>query len=278
MLPTTPSSNGHLQQAWLICQFELIRLFFTKRGAILLIAFSVVWFLILKYPVFESVKILSNPNFGENITVFSSQLNLQQIVQWPYSELAVYWLFAVFAFPITSVLMSSDQLASDTNRGTVRFLLLRSTRSQLLYGRFFGQVLIIASLITMTALAALIMGMVRDISLLSSSFDELANIGLNLLISCLPFIALTSLLNVISKSSKLSVVLIVILIPVLTGLISYLTQYISFIEYLLWIIPGLQLTETVQGLGFSVNTTLLPLAQTAVYLAICHLTLTRRAL
>jgi len=268
-----------MQSTWQICQFELTRLFLTKRGGILLTAFAVIWFIIFKYPVFEAVKIVSNPAFGDNVNVFSDQLNLRHLMTWPYSELAIYWLFAVMAFPITAVLMSSDQLASDANRGTLRFLLLRCSRHQLLFGRFFGQLLIVSILIGLTLFAALTMAVVRDGSLLLSTFDQLGFIAINLVILCLPFIALTSLLNIVLKSSKLSIVMIIIIIPIFNGIISYLSLYIAPIDNLLLLLPGIQLIDTLQMPAFDAAAPILtPLLQTVGYLALAQFILTRRAL
>lgn len=268
-----------MHSIWQICQFELIRLFLTKRGGILLLAFAIIWYLIFKYPILHSANILSNPSFGENITAFSQQLNLQHLIGWQYGELAMYWLFAVFAFPISAVLMSSDQLASDATRGTLRFILLRSSRNQVLFGRFLGQILILASLVTLTLTAAFMMGLYRDSSLALQAFDELLFVGFNLILISLPFIALTSLFNIILKSSKLSVVMVIIAIPIFHAVISYLSLFYSIFEPLLFVLPGIQLTDAVQMPNLELSkTTVLPLVQTVGYLAIAQLSFARRAL
>jgi len=264
---------------WHICQFELTRLFLTKRGAILLLAFAVIWLIIFRYPVLAAANSLSNNTFGDNLAAFSQSMNLQHLIEWNYGELAIYWLFAVFAFPITAVLMSSDQLASDANRGTLRFILLRCSRHQLLLGRFLGQLFILASLITMTLFAAFAMGMSRDASLATSALDELFFVGINLFIIGMPYIAVTSLLNIILKSSKLSIVMIIIVVPIFHSIVSYLSTIIAPLEILLLALPGIGLIDAAQMPALELSqTTILPVLQTVAYLAAAQFLLTRRAL
>ena len=279
MQPTTTApQQGAMRSVWLISQFELTRLFLTKRGAVLLAAFAIVWFLILKYPVSYSVGILANESFGENITVFSSQLNLDYLLQWAYSEVAVYWLFAIFIFPFIAVLMTSDQTASDATRGTIRFLLLRTSRNQLLFGRFIGQLIIISILIALTMFAAFTMGVWREPSSALAAIPQLLLVASNLVLVCLPFIALMALFNSWIQSSKLSVVFTIILLPIVTGIISWLSGHISVLEHLLMAIPGVQLTDTVQMASFHYSSIVIPLVQTAAYLGLAQFVLTRKAL
>jgi len=279
MQPNTlvPNNNG-ARSIWLISQFELTRLFLTKRGAILLAAFAIVWFLILKYPISYSVSILGNENFGENITVFSSQLNLDYLLQWAYSEVAVYWLFGIFIFPFIAVLMTSDQTASDASRGTIRFLLLRTSRNQLLFGRFIGQLIIIAILIALTMSAALIMGIIREPSNVFATIPQLALVASNLILVCLPFIALMALFNSLIQSSKLSVVFTIILLPIVNGFITYFSTYFAPLDYLLYALPGVQITDTIQMANFQLSSVITPVVQTVVYLGLAQTVLARRAL
>lgn len=275
---TISPQSSSARSIWLISQFELTRLFLTKRGAILLAAFAIVWFLILKYPVSYSVSILSNESFGDNITVFSSQLNLDYLLKWAYSEVAIYWLFGIFIFPFIAVLMTSDQTASDATRGTIRFLLLRTSRNQLLFGRFIGQLMIISILIALTMFAAFTMGIWRDANNTLAALPELALVAGNLIIACLPFIALMALFNTWIQSSKLSVVFTIILLPIVSGLIGWLSGYVAPIEHLLLALPGVQLTDTVQMANFKWSSIITPLTQTLVYLGLAQLVLTRKAL
>ena len=281
-MPTTsvaPPRLNSFKTIGLISQFELVRLFMTKRGMVLVAAFAIVWLLILKYPIYEAASYISNPALLENLMFFSQKLNLEYLLTWQYPELAVYWVIAAFIFPATSVLFASDQTASDHNRGTLRFISLRASRFHILLGRFFGQLLIIATLIMMTVTATWCMAMWRDASSIGAGGSELVLVAVNLLVLCLPFIALMSLFNIIFNSSRLSVAATIIVIPIVSMVISFAAYGLPAIESLLMILPGHQLSGTVQNDGItSAPMIILPLVQTVVYLAIAQVILTRRSL
>ena len=275
-LPQQPSG---LKIIWLICQFELIRLFITKRGIVLVAAFAIIWFLILKYPVYQAANIMSNPNFLDNFMFFSQKLNLEYLLNWQSPELAVYWLIAAFSFPMISVLFSSDQTASDNTRGTLRFISLRANRNHILFGRFFGQLMIITALISMTILATWLMGLSRDPSALMTSGQELGLVFGNLIVLCLPFIGLMALFNAIFRSPRLSVVATIIVIPIVSSIINVASFYWPVLGNLLMVLPGQQLTRTVQSDGLSsLPMIILPLVQTVIYLALAQVVFNRRAI
>jgi len=263
---------------WLFAKFELTRLLFTKRGLFLLASLATVWFFILDFLIYESVQLLRDPLLREQISSWFGEVQLDYLLQWPYSELAVYWLIGVFIFPFMAILMSSDQIASDIKRGTVRFLLLRSTRSQLLLGRFFGKTLIITILIILSVLATLAMGVNRDASQIVASIPQLALIIFNLLLLSLPYIALMSLLNAYFQSSKLSLLFAFIILPLISSLLGYFTTYLQFIDHLFYVLPGVQLTDTIQLADFHFSSLLIPLLQTIGYLLLTRQVLVRKSL
>lgn len=277
--PVAPVWPNSLKTIWLISQFELIRLFMTRRGLVLVVAFAIIWFLILKYPVYHAANIISDPDFFANFMVFSQRLNLQYLLSWHYPELAIYWLIAAFSFPLTSVLFASDQTASDNSRGTLRFVSLRASRNHILFGRFFGQIMIMIALILMTVAATWLMAISRDPSSMLAGGDELLFVATNLIVLCLPFIALMALFNCIFRSSRLSIVATIIIIPIVSTVINLATIAWPVVENLLMILPGQQLTTAVQTDGIaSLATIILPLSQTLGYLLLAQLTLARRAL
>lgn len=277
-LGTPAPQNNSARSIWLISQFELTRLFLTKRGIILLAAFAIVWFFILKVLILESVEMLNDPNTLNMASSFLGQLHLNYLLEWPYSELAVYWLITIFIFPFITVLMTSDQTASDAKRGTIRFLLLRTSRNELLFGRFLGQFIIMISLIGFTIIPTLIMGMIRDSSNVLATIPQLVSVYGNLVLLCLPFIAFMALLNSAYQSSKISMLFAIILVPLISSIIGGLSNYLSILEYLLYALPGAQLTDTVQLANFKVSSIIIPLFQTAAYLGLAQTVLARKSL
>ena len=272
------NQHSNLIPIWLFAQFELTRLFFTKRGLFLVASLAIVWFFILDFLVYESVQLLRDPLLRDQISSWFGEVQLDYLLQWPYSELAVYWIISVFIFPFIAILISSDQIASDIKRGTVRFLLLRSTRSQLLLGRFLGKTLIVTILIFLSVLATFLMGINRDATQIVNSTPQLILILFNLILLCLPYIALMSLLNAHFQSSKISLLIAFIIVPVISSLIGYIATYIEPADYLLYALPGLQLTDTLQLADFQLSSLLIPLIQTIGYLFLTQQVLVRKSL
>ena len=277
-LETPAHQNSSARSIWLISQFELTRLFLTKRGMILLAAFAIVWFFIFKVLILESVEMLNDPNTLNIASSFLGQLNLNYLLQWPYSELAAYWLIAIFIFPYITILMTSDQTASDAKRGTIRFLLLRTSRNELLFGRFIGQFIITVSLISLTIIPTLIMGMIREPNNALATVPQLISVYGNLILLCSPFIAFMALLNSAYQSSKISMLLAIILVPLISSIIGGLSNYLSILEFLLYAIPGVQLTDTVQLTNFKLSSIIIPLFQTVAYLTLAQFVLARKSL
>jgi hypothetical protein len=126
--------------------------------------------------------------------------------------------------------------------------------------------------------AAFAMGVWREPGSALTAIPQLLLVASNLVLVCLPFIALMSLFNSWIQSSKLSVVFTIILLPIVTGVISWLSGHISVLEHLLMAIPGVQLTDTVQMASFQYSSITIPLVQTAAYLGLAQFVLTRKAL
>lgn len=64
-------------RVWQISQFELTRLFATKRGLLALAAFAMVWFMILKYPIGHAVPFLNSQCLKINNHLINIEINQQ---------------------------------------------------------------------------------------------------------------------------------------------------------------------------------------------------------
>ncbi|MBQ4847880.1 hypothetical protein [Pseudoalteromonas sp. MMG005] len=267
-----------LFRVWQLAQFELTRLFATKRGLLALSAFAMVWFMILNYLIAQAVPFISSPEFSEVAQELAGNIGLQELVSWPQAELAVFWLIALYSFPGFCIFVCSDQTVGDRLRGTLRFISLRCTRDEILLGRFLGQLLIIAILISLTVLATFLVMIYRDMSLFGSGLVLSLQLILQLVIIVMPFIALMSLLNLISSSSRLTVVLAILLFTLANALIGYLSYYLPIISGLLYAFPGVQLLDIAPQTSTSMVNWLLPIGQSAGLLALSAFTFRRRSL
>ncbi len=249
-----------------IAGFELVRLFLTKRGLLSVGAFLICWLLILRYPVAESGALLSSAEFAGFIDSVFGAIGLSKLLTWAESELAVYWLIALYSFPSFCLFLSSDQTVGDKQRGTLRFLCLRATRSEILFGRFLGQVLILAILILFTLGATLAVMSFRDPSLFAAALPRSFLLFAYLLISVMPFIALMSFFNTFAGTARSAFVFAVLFFAGGGIIVGLLTWQIPVLEWLNLVFPGYQLdkmagqnADTLLGIG-------LPLIQTFVLL------------
>lgn len=261
-----------------IIQFELSRLFLTKRGLLAVAAFTLCWLLILRYPIGEAVNFMSSPELAELAHNLLGAIGLSKLFDWPESELAMYWLIALYSFPTFCLFLCSDQIVGDKARGTLRFLSLRATRSEILFGRFLGQVLILALLLIITLVATLAVLGFRDPTLLGSGISRSVMVFFYLLIAVLPFIALMTLFNTFARSARLCVVLAVLFFTAGGIIASILSWQIPALVVLDYIFPGVQFEQMAgqnAGLFKSIG---VPLLQTAVMLTVAKQIFARSSL
>jgi Cu-processing system permease protein len=261
-----------------IALFELVRLFLTKTGLLAVAVFSICWLLVLRYGIAEAVNLLSSPDFSQFIDYIFGAAGLSKLLTWPEAELAIYWLIAVYSFPIFCLFLCTDQTVGDRQRGTLRFLSLRATRMEIILGRFIGQVLILITLLLITLLATLAMLAYREPSLflpgLLRSFLLLAY----LIIAVMPFIALMSFINTFARSARLAFVVAILFFAGGNIIIGLLTWPLPALAILNYIFPGYQLADlAAQDAGLMLSTGL-PLIQTTVLLIFAERVFARSSL
>jgi len=265
-------------RVWQITLFELTRLFATKRGLLALAAFAMVWFMILKYPIGHAVPFLNSPEFSDIAKQMAGSIGLRELVSWPEAEFSIYWIISLYCFPIFSLFISSDQTVGDRQRGTLRFLSLRSTRDEILVGRYLGQLLIISILILATVIATLLVMTYRDYGLFTNGLLLGLKISVQLTIICMPFIAMMAFMNIIASSSRLSIIIAILLFTLGTGLISYISSYIPFVDLLFYLLPGEQIADVAGQQNTNFLDWLLPILQSFMWITLASLILRKRAL
>lgn len=268
-------SIGRLTQ---IAGFELVRMFLTKRGLIAIAAFALVWLLILRYPIGQAVSIISAPNFEQMVRDISGSIGLSKLLDWPEAEFAMYWLVALYSFPLFAIFISSDQTVGDRERGTLRFLSLRSTRFEILFGRFLGQLAVLACLVAITLIATLAVLGFREPSLLINGFFRALSMFLILVVVLSPFVALMSLINTFARSSRLAIVLAILYFAgggIIVGILAWQVPTLNALDYLF---PGVN-SERLAGQNLPLLSALgVPLIQSTVFIAIAYRIFTRSSL
>jgi len=262
----------------IITQFELVRIFKTKNGLIALTAFCAVWFILLYYLISSATEIVFSDAFKIAASTLFGALGLSALLEWPVAEFSIYWLVAVYSFPIFTLLVTSDQMCSDTARGTLRFITLRATRSEILIGRFLGQFLILVSLIFLTLVACVALAVARDITLFIPAIKQAFVLFVELAIIILPFIALMSFFNSILSSAKMSIVICILFYTIgalLVGFIQFQLKSGHFIDF---IFPGTQISKVVSLQGLDFTHYLVPIVQSVVLLFVADKLLNRASL
>ncbi len=270
---------GFLNHVFLISQFELKRLFSTRKGLLYLLTFAVVWYLILYYPIRLASNILSQTQDSAHFSRFFEFIGFGSILNWQIPEFAVFWHFALIIFPTLTILIAADQTCSDRERGTLRILTLRTSRNSLFFGRFTGIMLIQAILILATLLSTLALVVYRDATLLSAGLNDLLAILVNLLLVVLPFTAMMAALSAALKSSRQTTVWAVLILSFLSGIIGLLSFQLPVIEYLKVLIPGFQMPELSNLAQWeALQLAYIPLLQSIVLLAAGRWIISRQAL
>ncbi|MBZ9613104.1 ABC transporter permease subunit [Rheinheimera maricola] len=267
------------QHAGMYASFELRRLWQTRPGLMTLAATTVIWALLFRYAIMPAADLIASRGFIDFISGVFGNTGLQQLSQWPAPELAVYWFFSLLLLPLFSLFFTANQLCSDLERGTLRFLSLRSSRTAIVLGRFAGQMLVQACLILLTLLATLLLASWRSGGV---SFDMLSAtlvILLNLLIVLLPFTALMSVFSALARSAKLAVSLAIVTLGLCFALLSWFIFYFPDFLFLLGYLPGAQVFQLLPLHGWqTLQLAILPIAQAAALLVLASIFVNRRAL
>jgi hypothetical protein len=271
-----PSFFNHLL---LICQFELKRAFATRKGILSLLAFAVVWYFILLYPLRFAAGLLVGTKGYQQGAGFLDFIGFGSIKGWAIPEFGVYWHFALLVFPMLTITLAADQTCSDRERGTLRFIAIRSSRDRVFFGRFAGVMVIQALLIVATALSTLALALSRDMALFALAVPTLCILVTNLILVVLPFTALMAALSAQVKSARQVTVWAILIWTFLAGIISGLAYYLPMLDFLKYLVPGYQLAGLAQLAGWqTLQLAYVPLLQTLVLLGLGRWVVARQAL
>ena len=269
---------GFFNHLLLISQFELKRGFATRKGLLSLVTFAVVWYFILLYPLRFAAELLMQEK-GLSNSVFLILLGFGSIQQWPIPEFGVFWQFALLIFPMLSITLAADQTCSDRERGTLRFIVLRSSRNSLFFGRFAGFMVIQALLISASALGTLALVLYRDTTLFSSALPDLLAITVNLILAVLPFTAMMAALSAKVKSARQATVWAILIWTFLAGIISGFAYYLPALTFFKFLVPGYQLSDLAQLSGWqTLQLAYVPLLQSLILLSLGRWIMARQAL
>ena len=116
----------------LLAQFEVKKMLFNPRGIIALVAFSLVWLLILLYPIRGASEFLISPDYKALIEGLFGPEVVSELFKWSVAELAIYWIAALYLFPLFSIFIAADR-AKEIHSATLKVFekYLGSTKTSL---------------------------------------------------------------------------------------------------------------------------------------------------
>ena len=246
-------------QLLLYTQQEMARLFKTRRGLVVLVLFGIMWTMsmfLINY-LYESA--------SENLTQLTKAGELYT------GPLPMYFIWAVglFVFPLVPMLLCTDLLVSDLQRGTVRFLLLRSTRVDFVIGRFLGQIINLTILVyvglTITLGLFNYWGYIQPLEQLIT----LAIYGANFLILCLPILGMVALFSTFATKPLRVMLWCMLFWSTSSMFIWCMPDPFGIIHWVGYLVPGHQIDDLVQLKSWE-TFKLAPIAigQTAIFLAL----------
>lgn len=248
---------------------EWARLFLSGRGWAAIITFALIWIVFLTYAIAPAARYVSSADFGFVVQLLFGSFGQTAFSNWQSAEMGLYWIFTLYLLPFFTMISAADQIASDKARGTMRFLVLRATRTTIFFGRFIGQYLIQLFIILVTVATVLGLVAYRSPQNLPAAMSEAPIVIVNLALVLLSYVALMALVSVLAKSARQATMLAIIGWIVLWFAIRYVQGKFGPIPVLDWVLPGSQLSTLVRlGSWDTLSLAPIPIAQTLVLLCL----------
>lgn len=263
----------------IIARDEILRLLSTRRGLFSLLGCALIWAAVLKLAILPAAAFFDGARDSGLSDALLPRLGLSAWQQWPTAELSVYWACSLYLLPFMALIMSADQTASDRARGTLRFLVLRSSRMEILLGRFLGQIVLLSMLILLTLASVLLVIASESPEALLESVARAPLIVSNLILLVLPYIALMALVSVLARSARQATLYAMVIWISVSFLVGYLQSRFGPMSLLDWILPGSQIGALLRLADWRMlEFAAIPLLHAAVLLALAAFMMQRRDL
>jgi ABC-type transport system involved in multi-copper enzyme maturation permease subunit len=253
----------------LIAQQELEKLFATRRGWVSLLGFCLIWI----FAVLALIRLISNKvRETQTEAIIGSaleQFDMKALGEWPAPELGLYWAIALYLLPLFALIISSDQIASDKTRRSLRYLTLRVNREQIFFGRFIGQLVIQFLLVIGTLVSVLALVAWTESKDLQACIEQAPMLIVNLSMVLLPYVALMALASVIAKSAWQATILAIIGWILVSIIVTTIQLYMGPFDWLNWLVPGSQISSLLSLRGWdTLQLAHIPIAHTVVLLVL----------
>lgn len=242
-----------------------------------MVAFALIWALILRYVIASAATWLADGSGGRLIgSIFNSRL-IDSLLNWQVAEFSAFWVIALYLFPMLCLTLAADQTASDRARGTLRLLSLHTTRGSIFFGRFVGLMMVQALLLVLAILATFALAIMRDPTLFAVAMQTAIMVFVNLILLIAAYTAAMALISLFAESARQATTYAIILWIAIGLGIYWLTKYIPEASLLKWVLPGSHIKALLHHNNWqSMQLALVPLLQTAALLLIGYLVMKRR--
>jgi ABC-type transport system involved in multi-copper enzyme maturation permease subunit len=250
-----------IKNTLLIAALELRRAFTTRRGITVIIAFALVWGLLLRYGVYGAAQWLNTG--GNAIGAMINSTTIRSLLNWKVPEVSVFWLISLYLFPLFCLVLAADQTATDRTRGTLRLISLHATRGSIFIGRFTGMLLTQLMLLVLVIIATLVIVLLRDPALFAVAVETAVIVFVNLALLIAAYTAAMALISVFATSARQATTWAVILWIAIGLAIFWAGRYIPQVEVLRWILPGAHIKHLLQQNSWqTLQIAFVPLLQT----------------
>lgn len=258
--------------------YELQRLLINRRAWASATAFVLFWLGCLFYFILRGAALLEDEASRPMLQSLLGALGMSSWYDWSSVEVALYSLFVLLILPMLLVFWCADQTASDRQRGSLRFISLRSSRNSIFYGRFLGHCMIALVLLGFTALTFLL-GVILADGLSLAVIGSTLIVLLNGVLAALPIVALMAFLSARANSPRQAILQSFLLYIGLLILFSIITHYLPALELIHYLRPSYYAFEMVKFAEWqSLQLAYVPLLQTALFLGLGQWTINRSAL
>lgn len=235
-----------MSQVFTLACREVGRLTGSLSGLLTLLAFALLWGLVLFYAILPAAGWLANPDVGNLAGLLLERAGLEEIDSFGSPELALYWLIAPWLLPLFAITLAADQIASDKAGGTLRFLVLRTSRGSVLLGRFLGQCVVML-IIVVTTLGSVYIGIALNSPERWQSAAMLwLPVVINEFLVLLPYVALMSLMSVLARSARQATLYTIIAWIAVSLASGWAQARFGPVPLLDWVLPGSQVSTLVR--------------------------------
>ena len=241
--PASSSPSVDLQflsHVWILTVDELTQLFARKRAIIafilyvIVVGFVVYGFSSVDQTITAFLKEQNAPRLNakqilESLKDFPQKEMIKTLLEWPIT-FPLFQFFAVIWMSELIAIVSCDMISLDKERGTLRFLFLRTSRSALFVAKYLSHFLLYVTVhaLSLAVLVATTIYMSNELTVA----DCLSPLTLYSL-SLMPLIALTLAITLLASATSSSIIGALLKIHIFWLPIFFLLAY-SFIEVFSW--------------------------------------------